>query len=47
MGLSGKLFLIIILIVFIRRLLGIITKKDMLRHVATLEHKDPTAIQYH
>ena len=30
-----------------RRLMGIITKKDMLRHVAEVEHQDPNAIQYH
>lgn len=30
-----------------RRLMGIITKKDMLRHVAEIEHQDPDAIRFH
>ena len=29
------------------RLLGIITKKDILRHIAELENKDPSAIRFH
>ena len=30
-----------------RRLLGIITKKDVLRHIAQLEKKDPSNIRFH
>ena len=30
-----------------RSLLGIITKKDVLRHIAELEHKDPKTIRFH
>ena len=30
-----------------RRLLGILTKKDVLRHIAEREHKDPTTIRFH
>ena len=30
-----------------RRLLGIITKKDVLRHIAQREHKDPNTIRFH
>jgi chloride channel 3/4/5 len=29
------------------RLLGIITKKDVLRHIAEQEHKDPASIRFH
>ena len=32
---------------FERRLLGIVTKKDMLRHVASMENMDPDSIRYH
>ena len=32
---------------FSRRLLGIVTKKDMLRHIASLKKKDPKTIRYH
>ena len=32
---------------FSRRLLGIVTKKDMLRHIASLKNKDPKTIRYH
>ena len=29
------------------KLLGIVTKKDVLRHIAELERKDPNTIRYH
>ena len=30
-----------------RRLVGIITKKDMLKHISEIEHQDPNDIHYH
>lgn len=33
--------------IFFSRLLGIITKKDVLRHIATLANQDPDSILFH
>ena len=32
---------------YFSRLLGIITKKDVLRHIATLANQDPDSILFH
>ena len=36
----------IYVVVFFRRLLGIITRKDVLRHIARLNKQDPDSIMF-
>lgn len=35
-----------LVVVFFRRLLGIITKKDVLRHIKFLESEDPESVLF-
>jgi len=49
--LTNNMFLVrgvnFVLSIFFSRLLGIITKKDVLRHIATLANQDPDSILFH
>ena len=49
--LTNNMFLVhgvnFVVSIFFSRLLGIITKKDVLRHIATLANQDPDSILFH
>lgn len=44
--LTTDLFLFCCLLLFFRRLLGIITKKDVLKHIAQMANQDPDSILF-
>lgn len=44
--LATNLFLFCCLVLSFRRLLGIITKKDVLKHIAQMANQDPDSILF-